>query len=73
MEGWAKWVRGIEEDTCWNGCWVLYVGDESLDLLLKSLLLCMLTNLDINKKKKLGSSKGLAKDSHFPWLFKVSE
>ena len=29
--GWAKWVRGIEEDTCWDEHWVLYIGDESLE------------------------------------------
>ena len=28
--GWAKWGRGIKEDT-WDEHWVLYVGDESLD------------------------------------------
>ena len=28
--GWAKWVRGIKEDTC-DGPWVLYIGDESLE------------------------------------------
>ena len=25
----GKWVMGIEEDTCWDEHWVLYVGDES--------------------------------------------
>ena len=29
--GWAKWVRGIKEDTCWDEHWVLYIGDESLE------------------------------------------
>ena len=28
--GWAKWVRGIKEGTCWEH-WVLYIGDESLE------------------------------------------
>ena len=46
--GWAKRARGIKEDTCWDELWVLYVGDESLILLLKSLVHSMLTNLDIN-------------------------
>ena len=27
--GWAKWLRGIKEDTCWDEHWVLYTGDES--------------------------------------------
>ena len=32
MGGWAKWARGIKEDTCWDEHWMmLYVGDESLD------------------------------------------
>ena len=31
MGGWAKWVRGIKEDTCWDEHWVLYIGDESLE------------------------------------------
>ena len=30
MGGWAKWVRGIKEGTCWDEHWVLYVNDESL-------------------------------------------
>ena len=29
LEG--RWVGGIEEDTCWDEHWVLYVSDESLD------------------------------------------
>ena len=29
--GWAKWGRGIREDTCWDEHWVLYAGDESLN------------------------------------------
>ena len=28
--GWAKWVMGIKEGTCWDEHWVLYVSDESL-------------------------------------------
>ena len=27
---WAKWVRGIKEDTCGDEHWVLDVGNESL-------------------------------------------
>ena len=27
--GRGKWVMGIEEGTCWDGHWVLYVSDES--------------------------------------------
>ena len=25
----GKWVMGIEEGTCWDEHWVLYVSDES--------------------------------------------
>ena len=28
--GWAKWVMGIKEGTCWDEHWVFYVRDESL-------------------------------------------
>ena len=31
MGGWAQWVRGIKEDTCWDEPWELQVGDESLE------------------------------------------
>ena len=31
MEGWAKRVMGLKEDTCWDEHRVSYVGDESLD------------------------------------------
>ena len=27
----AKWVMGIEEDTCWDEHWVSYVSGESLN------------------------------------------
>ena len=56
MWGRAKQARGINEDT-WDEHWVLYVGDESLDSTLKSLLHYTLTNLDVylkqNKTKPL--------------------
>ena len=29
LEGWRKWVMGIEEDTSWDEYWVMYVSDES--------------------------------------------
>ena len=29
--GWAKWVRGIKEDSCWDKNCLLYIGDESLE------------------------------------------
>ena len=29
--GWAKWVMGIKEGTCYDEHWVLYVRDESLN------------------------------------------
>ena len=31
VEGWAKRVMGLKEDTCWDEHRVLYVGDESVD------------------------------------------
>ena len=31
MGGWAKWARGIGEDTYWDEHWMLHVGDESQD------------------------------------------
>ena len=29
--GWATWVMGTEEDTCWDEHWVSYVSGESLN------------------------------------------
>ena len=29
MGGWARWVTGIKEDTCWDEPWVSHVSDES--------------------------------------------
>ena len=29
--GWAKWVMGIKEGTCWDGRRVLYGRDESVN------------------------------------------
>ena len=29
--GWARQMMGIEEGTCWDAHWVLYVSDESLN------------------------------------------
>ena len=29
LGGWKKWVMGIEEGTCWDEYWVLYVSDKS--------------------------------------------
>ena len=31
VRGWAKWVMGIKEDTCWDEHWVSYVNDKSVD------------------------------------------
>ena len=28
--GWARWVMGIKEGTCWDEPWVSYVRDKSL-------------------------------------------
>ena len=29
--GWAKWVMGIKEDTCWDEHWVLDIGNVSVE------------------------------------------
>ena len=29
--GWAKWVMGTKEGSCYDEHWVLYVSDESLN------------------------------------------
>ena len=29
MGGWANWLMGIKEGSCWDEHWVLYVSDES--------------------------------------------
>ena len=29
VRGWGEWEMGIEEGTCWDEHWVLYVSDES--------------------------------------------
>ena len=61
----VEWMMGIEEGTCWDEHWVLYVSDEYGNLLPKPRTHCrhcMLANLTINyirkqttkqKKKKL--------------------
>ena len=46
--GWAKWVRGIKEETGWDEHWVLYIGDESLESTLK-IIIALYANLDVNK------------------------
>ena len=51
VDGWAKWARGIEEGTCWDEHWVLYVGDESLDAT-SEIIIALYANLDVNLKKK---------------------
>ena len=48
MEGWAKWVRGIKEDTCWDETEYYTYGTDHWNLLLKSLMHYMPTNLDVN-------------------------
>ena len=51
--GWARWGMGTNEGTCWDEHWV-YVSDESLILLPKSILHCMFTkkNWSLKKGKK---------------------
>ena len=31
--GMGRWMMGIKEDTCWDEHWVLYVSDESLNVI----------------------------------------
>ena len=31
VKGWARWVKGIQEGTCCDELWMLYVSDESLN------------------------------------------
>ena len=45
------WARGIEEGTCWDEHWVLYVGDETLDSTPK-IIIALYANLDVNLKNK---------------------
>ena len=28
--GWARWVTGTKDSTCWDEPWVMYVSDEAL-------------------------------------------
>ena len=51
MGGWAKWVRGIREDTCWDEHWVLYVGGESLDSTPEIIIALYANELGYNFKK----------------------
>ena len=48
MGEWAKWVRGIKEDT-WDEHWLLYIGDESLEST-PEVIIALLANLDVNLK-----------------------
>ena len=49
MGGWAKWVRGIKEDTLWDEHWVLYVGDESPDST-PEIIIALYANWGVNLK-----------------------
>ena len=40
--GWAKWARGIKEDTCWDEHW-----DESLDSTPETVI-ALYANVDVN-------------------------
>ena len=53
MGGWAKWTRGLRRTLVGMspGCYTK--GMNHWILLLKSLLRCMLTNLDVNEKIKI--------------------
>ena len=47
-------MMGIKEGTSLDEYWVLYVSGETLVLLLKPILHCVLTNLNLNKYIKKG-------------------
>ena len=69
MEGWEKWVMDIEEGTCWDEHWVLYVSKESWESTpeTKSILYnYMLANLTINYIKKIKKNKELPAVSGMP-------
>ena len=48
---WGKWMMDLEEGTCWDEHWVLYISDESQGSTPESSLYCMLANLTINYLK----------------------
>ena len=53
--GEGKWVMGIEEGTCWEEHWVLYVSEKLKESILEAKGRCihrMLANLTINDVKK---------------------
>lgn len=47
-EGWAKWVIGIKEGTCYSEHWLLDVSDEALN---KKIIKISTKLLNQNKKK----------------------
>lgn len=47
LGGWAKWVRHIKEDSCWDEHWVLCIGDESSEST-PEIVTILYANLDIN-------------------------
>ena len=69
----GKWVMGIDEGTCWDEDWVLYLSDEHGNLLPKPrahCIHCMLANLTISifgkQNKKKNEADGKNADSRGP-------
>ena len=50
---WAKWVRGIKEDTCWDEQWVLYTRDQSLESTPEIIVALCANQLGCKLKNKL--------------------
>ena len=51
MGGWAKWVMGIKEGTCWDEHWVLHVSDESLNSIPEIIITLYVNQLGLNTIK----------------------
>ena len=50
--GWARWVMGSKEDTCWDEPWVSYVRDESLGSTPEANTTWYVNELEFKLKKK---------------------
>ena len=58
MGGWAKWVMGIKEGTCWDEHWVLYVSDESLNSTPETNTILYVNKLEFKQILELGRQGG---------------
>ena len=57
MGGWAKWVWGIKEDTCWDEHWVSRVRDESLGSTPEAKTTLYVNYLEVKFKEKKKNPK----------------